>query len=607
MITHDDYQWLFRKAPVMATSIAENGTYLDVNDAMLLRLGYARGDMVGHSPEEFATPECAERIRKELRPALRRTGKLESKPISFITRSGEVVDCVTDALVEFNRAGEYLRTVALYSEISDQARANFKYRTLYRSTPAMLHTVDGNGMIVTVTDHWLNKLGFTRDEVVGKPITDFFSLRDRKFYADGGMQELISDGDFSNLERQMLAKDGTVLDLLMSAISHRDDAGDVDRMLVASKDVTEWRRAERELRRTLAENARLREELERERDYLREEVNVAMNFGRMIGTSSALQKMLRRVEAVAETPASVLVQGESGVGKELVAHAIHMQSPRADGPLVKVNCASIPKELFESEFFGHVKGAFTGAHRDRIGRFQLADGGTIFLDEVGEIPHELQGKLLRVLQESEFERVGDDVTRSVDVRVIAATNRDLEQLIVQGDFREDLFYRLSVFPVDVPPLRERGEDIVQLAQYFLEQTCNDFGRDSLTLTRAQTANLRAYDWPGNVRELKNVIERAVILSTGKVLRLDLSMPGLKVDSHEMAVTAANNDEVLTETDMREFQKSNTIRALNRANWKVSGKGGAAELLGVRPTTLADRVRTLRIKKPVRRARDRSAT
>jgi PAS domain S-box-containing protein len=607
MITHDDYQWLFRKAPVMATSIAENGTYLDVNDAMLLRLGYARGDMVGHSPEEFATPECAERIRKELRPALRRTGKLESKPISFITRSGEVVDCVTDALVEFNRAGEYLRTVALYSEISDQARANFKYRTLYRSTPAMLHTVDGNGMIVTVTDHWLNKLGFTRDEVVGKPITDFFSLRDRKFYADGGLQELISDGDFNNLERQMLAKDGTVLDLLMSAISHRDNAGDVDRMLVASKDVTEWRRAERELRRTLAENARLREELERERDYLREEVNVAMNFGRMIGTSAALQKMLRRVEAVAETPASVLVQGESGVGKELVAHAIHMQSPRADGPLVKVNCASIPKELFESEFFGHVKGAFTGAHRDRIGRFQLADGGTIFLDEVGEIPHELQGKLLRVLQESEFERVGDDVTRSVDVRVIAATNRDLEQLIVQGDFREDLFYRLSVFPVDVPPLRERGEDIVQLAQYFLEQTCNDFGRDSLTLTRAQTANLRAYDWPGNVRELKNVIERAVILSTGKVLRLDLSMPGLKVDSHEMAVTAANNDEVLTETDMREFQKSNTIRALNRANWKVSGIGGAAELLGVRPTTLADRVRTLRIKKPVRRARDRSAT
>ena len=491
MISEDDYRWLFRKAPIMATSIAERGVYLDVNDAMLSRLGYAREDMVGHSPDEFATPECAERIRGELRPTLRRTGKLENKPISFVSQSGEVIDCITNAIVEYDRGGKFLRTVAMYSEVSDQARANFKYRTLYRSTPAMLHTVDGNGLIVTVTDHWLSKLGFTRDEVVGKSITDFFSLRDRKYYSDGGLQKLISEGDFINLERQMLAKDGTVLDLVMSAVSHRGDSGEVDRMLVASKDVTEWRRAERELRRTLAENARLREELERERDYLREEVHVAMNFGRMIGTSAALRKMLRRVEAVAETPASVLVQGESGVGKELVAHAIHMQSPRAKGPMVKVNCASIPKELFESEFFGHIRGAFTGAHRNRVGRFQLADGGTIFLDEVGEIPLELQGKLLRVLQESEFERVGDDVTRSVDVRVIAATNRDLEKLIVQGDFREDLFYRLSVFPVEVPPLRERGEDIVQLAQHFLEKTCNDFGRDSLTLTRSQTANLRA--------------------------------------------------------------------------------------------------------------------
>lgn len=599
-MTQDDYQWLFRKSPAMATSIAEDGVYLDVNDAMLARLGYDRDDMVGRSPEEFTTPESAARVRDELRPALRRTGKLEDKPISFVTKSGEVVDCMTNAIVEYDREGEFLRTVAMYAEISDQARANFKYRTLYRATPAMLHTVDGDGLIVTVTDHWLQKLGFQRADVVGRPITDFFSVRDRKYYADGRMKDLISEGDFNNLERQMLAKDGTVLDLVMSAISHRDEDGKVDQMLVASKDVTDRRRAERDLRRTLAENARLREELERERDYLREEVNVAMNFGHIVGTSPALRRMMKRVEAVAETPATVLVQGESGVGKELVAHAIHLQSPRADGPLVKVNCASIPKELFESEFFGHVRGAFTGAHRDRIGRFQLADGGTIFLDEIGEIPMELQGKLLRVLQESEFERVGDDITRRVDVRVIVATNRNLEQLIVDGDFREDLFYRISVFPIDVPPLRERGEDIVQLAQHFLEQTCTDFGREGLALTRAQTANLRTYNWPGNVRELKNVIERAVILSTGKVLRLDLSMPGLKSEIDEIAEVALTNNEVLTEKNMREYQRNNTVRALEQANWKVSGPGGAAELLGVRPTTLADRIRTLKIRKPVRR-------
>ena len=594
-----DYEWLFRKAPVMTTSIAEDGAYLDVNDAMLHRLGYQLEDMIGRKPEDFATPETAERISTELRPALRRRGKLENKYVSLVAASGEVIDCITNAFVEYDREVEFLRKVAMYSEVAEEGRANFKYRTLYRSTPAMLHTVDGDGLLVTVTDHWLSKLGFRREEVLGRPITDFMSLADQKKYADGKLQELIAQGDFQNLERQMVTRDGRTIDLVMSAIAHRDDNGNVDRMLVASKDVTQRNRVERELRRALAENARLREELEHERDYLREEVNVALNFGRIVGTSQALRRMLKRIEAVADTPASVLLQGESGVGKELVAREIHGRSQRADRPLDKVNCASIPKELFESEFFGHVKGAFTGAHRDRIGRFQLADGGTLFLDEVGEIPLELQGKLLRVLQESEFERVGDDVTRSVDVRVIAATNRNLEQLIVDGKFREDLFYRLSVFPVDVPPLRERGEDIVQLAQHFLEQTCKDFGREALTLTRAQAAKLRTYDWPGNVRELKNVIERAVILSTGQVLRLDLSLPGMAPDAAPEARGEINPDEVLTEKDMREFQKANIIGALKQANWKVSGKGGAAELLGVKPTTLADRIRTYKIKRPSR--------
>ncbi|MDJ0748278.1 MAG: sigma 54-interacting transcriptional regulator [Woeseiaceae bacterium] len=599
MITPQDYEWLFRKAPVMSTSIAEDGTYLDVNDAMLERLGYTLDEMIGKRPEDFVTPETAERIEEELRPAMRRRGKLENTPVSFVTATDEIVDCITNAFIEYDREGEFVRTIAMYSEVSDQARANFKYRTLYRSTPAMLHTVDGDGRIVTVTDHWLNKLGFTRDEVLGRPITDFMSAADQRKYRDGRLQELIGEGDFNNLERQMVTKDGMTIDLVMSAISHHAEDGDVDRMLVASKDVTARNRAERELRRTLAENARLREELQLERDYLREEVNVAMNFGRIVGTSQSLRRMLKRVEAVAETPASVLLQGESGVGKELVARAIHNRSPRADGPLVKVNCASIPKELFESEFFGHVKGAFTGAHRDRIGRFQLADGGTIFLDEVGEIPMELQGKLLRVLQESEFERVGDDVTRSVDVRVIAATNRNLEKLIVDGDFREDLFYRLSVFPVEVPPLRKRGDDIVQLAQHFLEQTCQDFGREQMTLTRSQAANLKEYDWPGNVRELKNVIERAVILSPGKVLRLDLSMPGISADIEKTVSSEIREDDILTDKEMRDLQKANIVKALKRANWKVSGTGGAAELLGVKPTTLADRIRTYRISRPTK--------
>ncbi|MEX1266844.1 MAG: sigma 54-interacting transcriptional regulator, partial [Woeseia sp.] len=502
-----NYQWLFRRAPIMATSIGEDGCYLDVNDVFTGRLGYRREEFIGERPARFVTKDSAERIDKEFRPILRRTGKLENKPVAFVAKNGEVINCLTNSVLENDPDGTAVRTISMYTEVTVQARADMKYRQLYRSTPAMLHTVDASGSIVTVTDHWLKKMGYARDEVVGRSIMDFFTESDRARYASGRLQELISGGEFQNEARQMVTKDGVVMDLVMSAISERDESGSVRRMLVASKDVTERNRAERELRQTLAENARLREEIERERDYLREEVNVAMNFGRIVGKSPALKHMLVQVEAVAQTPASVLILGESGVGKELVAHAIHARSPRHDAPMVKVNCASIPKELFESEFFGHVKGAFTGAHRDRVGRFQLADGGTIFLDEIGEIPLELQGKLLRVLQESEFERVGDDVTRAVDVRVIAATNRDLQRQVDEGEFREDLYYRLSVFPIEVPPLRRRKEDVVQLAQHFLELTCHDFGRQPMTLNRRQVEMISRYDWPGNVRELKNVIER----------------------------------------------------------------------------------------------------
>ena len=599
MPTLEDYRWLFRRAPVMATSIGNDGRYLDVNDALLDRLGYAREDMLGERPEAFVTAESAARIANEFLPTLRRTGRLEDKPITFVARDGEVVECRVNSLVEHSPHNEFIRTVAIYTESSDEARADWKYRQLYRSTPAMLHTIDSAGCIVTVTDHWLQKMGYSRDEVVGRPILDFYSEADRRRFAAGDRATLIDTHAVNNEPRQMVTEKGEVLDLLMSSIPEHDPGGQVRRTLVASKDVTARNRAERELRDALAENAQLRKELERERDYLREEVNVSMNFGRIIGGSAALRQMLAQVEAVAMTPANVLIFGESGVGKELVARAIHARSERAEAPLVKVNCASIPKELFESEFFGHVKGAFTGAHRDRVGRFQLADGGTIFLDEVGEIPLELQGKLLRVLQESEFERVGDDRTRTVDVRVIAATNRDLEKLVLDGSFREDLFYRLSVFPIEVPPLRRRSEDIVPLAQHFLEQTAADFGRESLRLTRAQAEEIEGYDWPGNVRELKNVIERAVILSKGNTLRLDLSLPQGRSDTASTGARTSEQERVLTEKQMRELQKQNLVAALKMADWRVSGKRGAAEILGIKPTTLTDRIKSFGIRRPGR--------
>ena len=251
---------------------------------------------------------------------------------------------------------------------------------------------------------------------------------------------------------------------------------------------------------------------------------------------------------------------------------------------MKVNCASVPDELFESEFFGHVRGAFTGAHQDRVGRFQLADGGTLFLDEVGEIPLSLQSKLLRVLQEKEFERVGDDLSRSVDVRVIAATNKDLEKAVEAGDFREDLYYRLSVFPVEGPALRDRGDDVVMIAIHVLEQICRDFGRSPLGLTHQQVDALLAYNWPGNIRELKNVIERAVILSDDHHLRLDLSLTDAGLappQPNDIAASGvASQSAYITDEQMRAQVRENLVAALDVADWKISGKEGAAKLLGL---------------------------
>jgi PAS domain S-box-containing protein len=594
----EQYQWLFRRSPALLVSLNEDGFFVDASDAWLRRFGYGREEITNMRPQDLASPEGAKRIVEEYLPVLRRTGSLSGVPIDLVTRNNERVECLANAIVERSEAGDYLRTNVVYTEVGVQARLEQHYRELYRATPAMLHTIDNHGRITNVSDRWLETLGYRREEVLGRVITEFMGKELQATLGGGRLEGVIATGELDDEPRSYVAKSGEVLEVEVSATADRDPSGAVVTLLVASKDVTARNRAERQLRAAFEENARLRGELERERDYLREEVQVSMNFGRIIGESAALKQMLARLEAVAQTSASVLIEGESGVGKELVAHVIHARSPRKDGPLVKVNCASIPHELFESEFFGHVKGAFTGAHRDRVGRFQLADGGTIFLDEVGEIPLDLQSKLLRVLQESEYERVGDDRTHTVDVRVVAATNRDLEKAVADGSFREDLFYRLSVFPIEVPPLRARGDDVLQIASHLLEKTAQEFGHRPLTLSKQQAALLKRYDWPGNVRELKNVIERAVILSRGTVLRLDLAMSDiLNAPSATEPAEKEAETSLLTEREMRELERKNTLLALEMAQWRVSGPSGAAKLLGVKPTTLADRMKKFKLAKP----------
>lgn len=351
--------------------------------------------------------------------------------------------------------------------------------------------------------------------------------------------------------------------------------------------------------RAFEEIERLRAQLELENEYLRDEVRAAHDFGEIIGDSPALGKVLEQVELVAPTDTSVLVLGESGVGKELIARAIHEHSARKDGPMIKVNCASIPQELFESEFFGHVKGSFTGAVRDRIGRFELAHRGTLFLDEVGEIPLDMQSKLLRVLQEGTYERIGEEQTRSADVRVVAATNRKLEEEVQAKRFREDLFYRLSVFPIEVFPLRQRKEDIPVLASHFLEQHSRRLGMPVPVLKKRHIAGLERYDWPGNIRELQNVVERAVIRSRVGPLRLDLPQSS-DIDSQSNRTTLASVDsrqELMTYEELKQLERENVLAILDKCGWKISGQGGAAEFLGVHPATLASRLKAMGVNRP----------
>lgn len=349
--------------------------------------------------------------------------------------------------------------------------------------------------------------------------------------------------------------------------------------------------------RAFEEIEALQSQLELENEYLRDEIRASHSFEGIVGQSPGLRKLLEQVELVAPTDSNVLILGESGVGKELVARAIHDRSSRADRNMVKVNCASIPRELFESEFFGHVAGSFTGAVRDRAGRFELADGGTLFLDEVGEIPLEMQGKLLRVLQEGTYERIGEDRTRTTDTRIIAATNRDLQREVDAKQFRQDLYYRLSVFPIEVVPLRHRRDDIPVLAAHFLDQSSRRIGVSPPKLKQRHVIELQQYDWPGNIRELQNVVERAVINSRSGPLAFHLPMSPQDSDNKRIADPLLKVDDPMTEEELRELARRNTIAALERFDWKISGQGSAAEFLGINAATLRSRMRIMGIHRP----------
>ncbi|HSQ60402.1 MAG TPA: sigma 54-interacting transcriptional regulator [Acidobacteriota bacterium] len=428
-----------------------------------------------------------------------------------------------------------------------------------------------------------------------------------------GNPDLRAQGAMSYLGVPLLDLDGEVLGHL-SVLDTRPLPEDPRCLAIfqifAARAADELRRLRAEARMTDSQQAL--KALALEADYLRHEVSELGLFEEILGRSEAIQRVLREIRQVADTGASVLILGETGTGKELVARALHGASQRAGRPFIKVNCAAIPATLIESEFFGHERGAFTGATQSREGRFALAHTGTIFLDEVGELPLELQSKLLRVLQEGEFEPVGSAKTRKVDVRVLAATNRDLASEVREGRFREDLYYRLNVFPIRVPPLRERGDDIEVLAVAFARKSAERMARPVPVFTDECFRRLRAYPWPGNVRELQNVIERAVITATGTRLHLEQCLPetgripqGLPAPAAPGGRAPAEGDagatdgaaaRIRTVQELEELERENILRALDACEGRVSGDRGAARRLGMKPTTLTSRMKSLGIRR-----------
>lgn len=481
------------------------------------------------------------------------------------------------------------------------ARIKQRNELILKAAGEGIYGIDINGLITFTNPAAVEMTGWTEEEIVGQPAHDthHHTKPDGSHYPreECPIYAAFKDGAVHVVDDEVFwRKDGSSFPVEYTSTPIYED-GKLAGAVVIFEDITERRKAEAELHQAHAEVERMKQQLEAENVYLQEEIKVASDFAGLAGQSPAIQQILTQLDLVAPTDASVLISGESGTGKELVARAIHERSDRHERPLIRVNCAAIPRDLFESEFFGHVKGAFTGAIKDRSGRFELADGGTIFLDEVGEIPLELQSKLLRVLQEGQIERVGEEKTRNIDVRVIAATNRDLEADAKAKLFREDLYFRLNVFPVVVVPLRARISDIPLLTAHFISLNCKRYNRDEPRLTKANVKQLQAYHWPGNVRELQNIIERAIIVGTGS--RLEFDLPGkhsepavedIEVETNPGATYPFNEEERLAR------DRVNIVAALKMTGGKVSGKGGAAELLGIKPTTLASRMVSLGIEK-----------
>jgi PAS domain S-box-containing protein len=453
------------------------------------------------------------------------------------------------------------------------------------TAPVMIWVAGTDKMCTYFNQHGLDFTGLTKEQALGYGWAECLHPDDQEWCLEIYKSAFDARQPF-RMEYRLRHADGTFRWVFASGTPRLSEAGEFLGYIGSCVDIDDRKKSEEALLVAHEEVSRLKNQLQEENIYLQEEINLEQNFGEILGQSNALKYVLFKIEQVAPTDTTVLITGETGTGKELVARAIHDASGRSERPLVKVNCAALSPSLIESEFFGHEKGAFTGASARKIGRFELADGATILLDEIGELPTDLQVKLLRVIQEGEFERLGSSRTIKVDVRIIAATNRNLDLDVRKGLFREDLWYRLNVFPITVPPLRERREDVPLLVEHFVGKFAKKQRKVITSVAPNTLRNLRNYSWPGNVRELANVIERAVINSNGSVLRIleDFAEPGTEKPGQ-------------TNKTLEELERDYIVRILVETGWRIEGRHGAARTLGINPSTLRARIVKLGIQKP----------
>lgn len=570
--------------------------YLDFfNQTWLKYVGLSLEDLQGWKWTAAIHPEDVEGMVDKWRASL-----ASGEPALYEARvrraDGEYRWMLHYTIAERDKQGTIVKWYGSSIDIEDRKQAEERFRQdemelrqIVDVVPQHIFVLEPDGRFLYANRRDLEYTGLTMEDVLAPDHFAKVLHPDDLERLQREREQVIAQGIPWESEARLLGKDGQYRWFLIRLNPLRDAQGRIIRWYGTRTDIEDRKQAEDGLQTALDEVKKLKDQLYNENIALREEIDKASMFEEIVGTSPALQSVLSRVAKVAPTDSTVLITGETGTGKELIARAIHKRSHRSSRAFVTANCAAIPRDLIASELFGHEKGAFTGALQRRLGRFELAEGGTIFLDEVGELPAETQIALLRVLQEREFERVGGNEPISADVRVIAATNRDLEAAIAAGTFREDLFYRLNVFPIEIPPLRERKEDVPMLVEYFIHRYAKKAGKKIRTVEKSTLELLQAYHWPGNIRELQNVIERSVIVCDAEKLSVDESWL-----SREHLRAQPTNRPVPEVPVTHEKEKIEA--ALAGTGGRVSGPSGAAAKLGIPPSTLESKIRSLKINK-----------